>query len=74
LSFRSTAMGVIYAIGRVGTIIGPFIVGVMLAANMNISVLMVAMASPSVVALVAFLFVTEASPQGAPLLAAVATE
>jgi len=60
MSFRSTAMGVIYAIGRIGPIIGPAIAGFMLAAEMSVPVILVCMAAPSLVALVAFLLVKEA--------------
>ncbi len=63
MSFRSTAMGVIYAIGRVGPIIGPAIAGVMLAAGMSIPLILVCIAAPSIVALVAFLLVKESSSQ-----------
>jgi MFS transporter, AAHS family, benzoate transport protein len=61
MSFRSTAMGVIYAIGRIGPIIGPAIAGAMLAAEMSVAVILVCMAAPSLVALVAFLLVKDAS-------------
>ncbi|MDI3356311.1 MFS transporter [Pseudomonas sp. UYIF39] len=60
LSFRSSAMGVIYAIGRVGPIIGPAIAGFMLAAGISVPVILVYMAAPSLVALFAFLLVKEA--------------
>jgi AAHS family benzoate transporter-like MFS transporter len=60
LSFRSSAMGVIYAIGRVGPIIGPAIAGFMLAAGISVPVILVCMAAPSLVALIAFLLVKEA--------------
>jgi AAHS family benzoate transporter-like MFS transporter len=59
LSFRSSAMGVIYAIGRVGPIIGPAIAGFMLAAGISVPVILVCMAAPSLVALIAFLLVKE---------------
>ena len=55
MGFRSTAMGVIYAIGRVGPIVGPAIAGVMLAAGMDVPQILFWVAVPSVVALVAFL-------------------
>lgn len=54
MSFRSTAMGAIYAIGRVGPIIGPAIAGLMLAAGMGVQLILVYTAVPSLVALVAF--------------------
>lgn len=60
MSFRSTAMGVVYAIGRIGPIIGPAIAGVMLAAGMSVAVILVWMAVPSLVALAAFLLVRNA--------------
>jgi AAHS family benzoate transporter-like MFS transporter len=63
LSFRSSAMGVIYAIGRVGPIIGPAIAGFMLAAGISVPVILICMAAPSLVALVAFLLVKEAPLQ-----------
>ncbi len=59
MSFRSSAMGVVYAIGRIGPIIGPAIAGVMLAAEVSVPVILVCMAAPSLVALVAFLLVKE---------------
>nr|WP_295774412.1 MFS transporter [Rhodoferax sp.] len=55
MSFRSTAMGVIYAIGRVGPIIGPAIAGMMLAAGMGVPLILVSIAVPSMVALGAIL-------------------
>lgn len=55
MNFRSSAMGVIYAIGRVGTIIGPALAGFMLAAGMGVSLILVCIAAPSLLALVAFL-------------------
>jgi AAHS family benzoate transporter-like MFS transporter len=63
LSFRSSAMGVIYAIGRVGPIIGPAIAGFMLAAGISVPVILICMAAPSLVALMAFLMVKEVSSQ-----------
>ena len=57
MSFRSSAMGVIYAIGRMGPIIGPAIAGGMLAAGMSVPLILICMAVPSVVALAAFLLV-----------------
>jgi MFS transporter, AAHS family, benzoate transport protein len=63
MSFRSTAMGVVYAIGRIGPIIGPAIAGVMLAADIRIPVILVCMAAPSLVALGAFLLVKVAPSQ-----------
>lgn len=59
MSFRSTAMGVIYAIGRVGPIIGPALAGVMLAAKLSVPLILVCVALPSVVALGAFLLVRD---------------
>jgi AAHS family benzoate transporter-like MFS transporter len=59
MSFRSSAMGVVYAIGRVGPIVGPAIAGVMLAAGVSVSVILVCTAVPGLVALVAFLLVKE---------------
>jgi AAHS family benzoate transporter-like MFS transporter len=59
ISFRSSAMGVIYAIGRIGPIIGPALAGVMLAAGMSVPLILVCTAVPSIVALVAFLFVKD---------------
>ncbi len=63
MSFRSTAMGVIYAIGRIGPIIGPALVGFMLAAEMSVPVIFSLMAVPSLVALAALLLVKEAPSQ-----------
>lgn len=63
LSFRSSAMGVIYAIGRVGPIIGPAIAGFMLAAGVSVPIILVCMAAPGLVALVAFLLVKERPAQ-----------
>ncbi|MHA6195333.1 MFS transporter [Pseudomonas wadenswilerensis] len=62
-SFRSTAMGVIYAIGRVGPIVGPAIAGFMLAAGISVPLILVCMAAPALVALVAFLLVKESLAQ-----------
>lgn len=59
MSFRSSAMGVIYAIGRVGPIIGPAIAGFMLAAGVTVPIILVCMAAPSLVAMLAFLMVKE---------------
>ena len=67
MSFRSTAMGVIYAIGRIGPIIGPATAGIMIAAEMSVPVVLVCMAAPSIVALVAFLLVKDAPSLGGPL-------
>lgn len=55
MSFRSTAMGVIYGIGRTGPIVGPAMAGAMLAAGLSVPLILVAIAAPSLVALVAFL-------------------
>lgn len=66
MSFRSTAMGAIYAIGRIGPIIGPAIGGVMLAAHTSVAVTLVWMAVPSIVALVALLMVRESPSLAAP--------
>ncbi|MEJ5059355.1 MULTISPECIES: MFS transporter [unclassified Pseudomonas] len=63
MSFRSSAMGVIYAIGRVGPIIGPAIAGFMLAAGVSVPIILVCMAVPGLVALVAFLLVKECPAQ-----------
>ena len=63
MSFRSTAMGVVYAIGRIGPIIGPAIAGVMLAAEMRVPLILIFMAAPSIVALVAFLLVKDGPSQ-----------
>ncbi|MGF0237289.1 MFS transporter [Rhodococcus sp. IEGM1300] len=59
MSFRSSAMGVIYAIGRVGPIIGPAIAGFMLAAGVTVPIILACMAAPSLVAMLAFLMVKE---------------
>lgn len=59
MSFRSSAMGAIYAIGRVGPIIGPALVGVMLAAGLGVALILLCVAVPSVVALGAFLLTKE---------------
>lgn len=59
MSFRSSAMGVIYAIGRIGPIIGPAIAGFMLAADVSVPVVLVIIAAPSLVAMVALLLVKE---------------
>jgi AAHS family benzoate transporter-like MFS transporter len=64
MKVRSTAMGVIYAISRVGTIIGPAIAGVMLAAHMSVATILVAIAAPSIVALIAILMVRDVEPTG----------
>lgn len=66
MSFRSSAMGVIYAIGRVGPIVGPAIAGLMLAAELSVSVILFWMAVPSLVALAAFLLVKETPSQASP--------
>jgi AAHS family benzoate transporter-like MFS transporter len=63
MTFRSSAMGVIYAIGRVGPIIGPAIAGLMLAAGVSVPIILVCMAAPGLVALVAFLLVKERPAQ-----------
>lgn len=63
MSFRSSAMGVVYAIGRVGPIIGPAIAGFMLAAGVSVPIILVCMAAPGLVALMAFLLVKEAPLQ-----------
>lgn len=63
MSFRSTAMGVIYAIGRVGPIIGPALAGVMLAAKLSVPLILVCVALPSLVALAAFLLVRDVPAQ-----------
>lgn len=63
MGFRSTAMGVIYAIGRIGTIVGPAAVGLMLAAGMGVPSILVWVAIPSLVALVAFLLTQEIPSQ-----------
>ncbi|MDR0212288.1 MAG: MFS transporter [Pseudomonas putida] len=62
-SFRSTAMGVIYAIGRVGPIVGPAIAGFMLAAGVSVPLILVCVAAPALLALAAFLLVKEAVAQ-----------
>lgn len=59
MSFRSSAMGVIYAIGRVGPIIGPAVAGVMLAAGMSVPLILICTAVPSMLALAAFMLVKE---------------
>lgn len=59
MSFRSSAMGVVYAIGRVGPIIGPAMAGLMLAAGMGVPLILVCIALPSIVALLAFLLVKD---------------
>ncbi|WP_448681187.1 MFS transporter [Pseudomonas nicosulfuronedens] len=61
MSFRSSAMGVIYAIGRIGPIIGPAIAGLMLAAGISVPIILLSMAAPGLFALVAFLLVRETS-------------
>ncbi|MES2265045.1 MAG: MFS transporter [Pseudomonadota bacterium] len=61
MSFRSSAMGVIYAIGRIGPIIGPAIAGVMLAAGLSVPLILVCVAAPSILALLAFLLIKEVS-------------
>jgi AAHS family benzoate transporter-like MFS transporter len=63
MSFRSSAMGVIYAIGRVGPIIGPALVGVMLAAGLSVPLILVFTAVPSLFALAAFLLVKDVPVQ-----------
>ncbi len=65
MSFRSSAMGVIYAIGRVGPIVGPAIAGMMLAAGIGVPLIFVCVAAPSLVALFAFLLV---KPAPSPLV------
>jgi AAHS family benzoate transporter-like MFS transporter len=64
MAIRSTAMGVVYAIGRVGPIVGPAIAGLMLAAGVSVPLILVAVAAPSIVALLAFLLVKEPPIQG----------
>jgi len=64
MSFRSTAMGAIYAIGRIGPIIGPAIIGFMLAAEIPVALIFLCMAAPSIVALVAFLLVKNREEDG----------
>ena len=59
MHFRSSAMGVIYAIGRVGPIIGPAVAGVMLAAGMRVPLILVWTAVPSMLALAAFMLVKD---------------
>jgi AAHS family benzoate transporter-like MFS transporter len=59
MSFRSSAMGVIYAIGRVGPIIGPAIAGFMLAAGISVPIILICMAAPALLALGSFLLVKE---------------
>ncbi|MDF3843487.1 MFS transporter [Pseudomonas citronellolis] len=59
MDFRSSAMGVIYAIGRVGPIVGPAIAGFMLAAGVSVPIILVCMAAPGLVALAAFWLVKE---------------
>jgi AAHS family benzoate transporter-like MFS transporter len=59
MSFRSSAMGAIYAIGRVGPIIGPSIAGAMLAAEMSVPIILVCIALPGIVALIALLLVKQ---------------
>ncbi|NWL76037.1 hypothetical protein DM872_04155 [Pseudomonas taiwanensis] len=63
MSFRSSAMGVIYAIGRTGPIMGPAIAGFMLAGGISVPIILVCMAAPSLVALIAFLLVKESPLQ-----------
>lgn len=65
ISLRSTAMGVVYAIGRIGPIVGPAIAGLMIAADMRVPVILVCMAVPSLAALIAFLLVKD-SPEQLP--------
>ncbi len=69
MSFRSTAMGVIYGIGRIGPIIGPAIAGAMLAAEMSVPLILIFMAAPSIVALAAFLLMKDAPSPVVPQLA-----
>jgi AAHS family benzoate transporter-like MFS transporter len=66
VSFRSTAMGVIYAIGRTGPIIGPAIAGLMFAADISIPLVLFFMAVPSLVAFVSFFLVKEVSSKFLP--------
>ncbi|WP_077035059.1 MFS transporter [Pelomonas sp. KK5] len=56
-AFRSSAMGVIYGIGRTGPIVGPAIVGLMLAAGASLPLILIGIAAPSLVALIAFVLV-----------------
>lgn len=71
MSFRSSAMGVIYAIGRIGPIIGPALAGVMLARGMGISLILVCIAVPSLVALMAFLLVKDVNAKVSPAMPAI---
>jgi AAHS family benzoate transporter-like MFS transporter len=71
MSFRSSAMGVIYAIGRIGPIIGPALAGVMLARGMGISLILVCIAMPSLLALIAFLLVKDVNAKANPALQAI---
>lgn len=61
-SFRSSAMGVIYGIGRIGPIIGPALAGFMLASHLPVALILTCAAMPSLLALAAFLLVKE-TPQ-----------
>jgi AAHS family benzoate transporter-like MFS transporter len=63
MSFRSTAMGAVYAIGRVGPIMGPAVTGVMLAAGLGVPLILTCIAVPSLIALVAFLLTQDVPPQ-----------
>lgn len=63
MSFRSSAMGVIYAIGRIGPIIGPALAGFMLAAGMQVPLILLCTAVPSLLALGAFLMIRETPVQ-----------
>jgi MFS transporter, AAHS family, benzoate transport protein len=75
MSFRSTAMGVIYAMGRIGPIIGPAVAGAMLAAEMSVQVTLVWIALPSLFALAAFLLTrTPPSPAASQHQAALVTD
>ena len=65
MSFRSSAMGVVYAIGRIGPIVGPVIAGFMLAAGLSVPLILVCIAIPSLVALAAFVLTKDASAQPA---------
>lgn len=59
-NIRSSAMGLVYAIGRIGPITGPAVTGLMLAAGLSVPSILIWMASPSVVVLVAFFLLKQA--------------
>jgi len=67
MALRSTAMGAVYAIGRIGPIVGPAIAGVLLAAGAGVPVILLGIAAPSLAALAAFLLV-EDTPRAAEAL------